>query len=202
MNENEIFCVVRKKKAYKDSWEATKEDKVCANKLNRVFDVGSPREILLTDITYLHCSFGTAYLSAVKDCITKEIIAFVIKDNMKIGLSLEVVSQLSKLHLHTDAYVHSDQGIHYTSKQFRNDLIRCGIGQSMSRRGKCIDNAPMESFFGHFKDEVDYEDCKNLEELIYKINEYMVYYNHQRKQWNLKKMTPVQYRYHLLEQTA
>ena len=121
---------------------------------------------------------------------------------MKIELSLDVVEQLSKLTLHPDVYIHSDQGIHYTSRLFRNQLIKNGIGQSMSRRGKCIDNAPMESFFGHFKDEVDYKDCKTLEELSHKINDYMVYYNHQRKQWNLKKMTPVQYRHHLLEYSA
>ncbi len=68
----------------------------------------------------------------------------------------------------------------------------------MSRKGNCLDNAPMESFFGHFKDEVDYKSCKTFEELKLKISEYMDYYNNERKQWTLKKMTPVEYRTHLL----
>jgi len=71
--------------------------------------------------------------------------------------------------------------------------------QSMSRKGNCIDNSPMESFFGHFKDDVDYKDCKTFEELNLLIEKYMQYYNYERYQWNLKKMTPVQYRNHLLE---
>lgn len=72
-----------------------------------------------------------------------------------------------------------------------------GLGQSMSRRDNCWDNAPQESFFGHFKDEVNFKICNNLEEVKREIAEYMEYYNNYRYQWNLKKMTPVQYRSHL-----
>ncbi len=68
----------------------------------------------------------------------------------------------------------------------------------MSRRGNCWDNAPMESFFGYMKDEVDIKKCKSLKELIKKLDKYMNYYNNYRYQWNLKKMTPVEYRNHLL----
>ncbi|HGP3997532.1 TPA: IS3 family transposase, partial [Enterococcus faecium] len=66
-----------------------------------------------------------------------------------------------------------------------------------SRRGNCWDNAPQESFFGHLKDEMDYKSAKTLEELKARINHYMVYCNNYRYQWNLKKMTLVQYRNHL-----
>ena len=65
--------------------------------------------------------------------------------------------------------------------------------QSMSKRGNCWDNAPQESFFGHFKDEADYRACSTLEQLCECVNEYLYYYNHERRQWNLKRMTPVQY---------
>ena len=68
----------------------------------------------------------------------------------------------------------------------------------MSRKGNCLDNAPMESFFGHFKDEVDATACKTVAELRGKIENYMEYYNSARYQWGLKKMTPEQYRSHLL----
>jgi len=70
--------------------------------------------------------------------------------------------------------------------------------QSMSRKGNCIDNAPMESFFGHFKDDVDYKNCKTYEELKTLVDEYMNYYNNERYQWGIQKMTPVEYRNHLL----
>ena len=68
----------------------------------------------------------------------------------------------------------------------------------MSRKGCCIDNAPTESFFGHFKDDVDYRSCKTFEELKEMVGSYIGYYNNDRQQWNLKKMTPVSYRNHLL----
>ncbi|CED93726.1 Transposase [Romboutsia ilealis] len=67
----------------------------------------------------------------------------------------------------------------------------------MSRRGNCWDNAPQESFFGHFKDEVILNNCSTLEQVRNEIDDYMDYYNNDRYQWNLNKMTPVQYRNHL-----
>jgi transposase InsO family protein len=63
----------------------------------------------------------------------------------------------------------------------------------------CWDNAPQESFFGHFKDETSIKPCETLEELKKEVKSYMTYYNHFRYQWNMKKMTPVQYRDHLLK---
>ena len=71
--------------------------------------------------------------------------------------------------------------------------------QSMSRKANCIDNAPVESFFGHFKDEVDYKNCKTFEELRQLIENYIHYYNHLRAQWDKNKMTPVEYRDRLLQ---
>ena len=67
----------------------------------------------------------------------------------------------------------------------------------MSRRGNCWDNAPQESFFGHFKDEANIKECQTLVALKKEIKKYMIYYNRYRYQWDLKKMTPVQYRNHL-----
>lgn len=68
----------------------------------------------------------------------------------------------------------------------------------MSLRGNGRDNAPQESFFGHMKDEVDFKNCKILDEIIQNVDDYIDYYNNYRYQWNLKKMTPKQYRNHLL----
>ncbi len=84
------------------------------------------------------------------------------------------------------------------SPEYIERVKKLGLVQSMSRKGNCLDNAPMESFFGHFKDEVDVADCKTFNELRAEIAKYMQYYNNERQQWNLKKMTPVEYRNHLL----
>ncbi|WP_044357889.1 IS3 family transposase, partial [Paenibacillus sp. E194] len=67
-----------------------------------------------------------------------------------------------------------------------------------SRKGNCWDNASMETFFGHMKDELNYKDCKSLKELRLRVNEYMTRYNSERYQWTLKKMTPDEFRSHLL----
>ena len=100
-------------------------------------------------------------------------------------------------HLAEDAFIHSDQGFHYTSPIYQALVKKMGLGQSMSRRGNCWDNAPQESFFGHFKDETNLKDCETLEEVKREIKSYMTYYNHYRGQWNLKKLPPAKYRQQL-----
>ena len=94
--------------------------------------------------------------------------------------------------------IHSDQGFHYTHPGYIELIKELKMVQSMSGKGSCIDNAPVESFFGHMKDELDYESCRSFEELRLAIDEYMRYYNYERKQWTKKRMTPVEYRNHLL----
>ncbi len=100
--------------------------------------------------------------------------------------------------LSKDAFIHSDQGVHYTSPKYQILLKKYKLGQSMSRRGNCWDNAPQESFFGHMKDEIDFKSCTSFDELFLLIDDYMNYYNHFRFQWGLKKLTPVQFRNQLL----
>ena len=76
-----------------------------------------------------------------------------------------------------------------------------GLGQSMSRRGNCWDNAPQESFFRHLKDETTIKDCETLEDVKREIKSYMMYYNHYCGQWNLKKLPPAKYRQQLQQVT-
>ena len=94
--------------------------------------------------------------------------------------------------------IHSDQGFHYTHPEYQSLVKAMQLTQSMSRRGNCLDNAPIESFFGHFKDDVDFKEASSLLELKIMVDEYMEHYNCRRKQWDLKKMTPAQYRSHLI----
>lgn len=202
MNKYEIVCPHRKSNPYKKIAKATKEHQVVPNKLNREFKQGTPGKVLLTDITYLpYNGKDMAYLSTVKDASTNEILAYHVSDHITLDIATKTIHKLmnnKKISLHSDAFIHSDQGSHYTSPRYQKLLKKYELGQSMSRRGNCWDNAPQESFFGHLKDEVDYKSCKTLKELKAKINHYMIYYNNYRYQWNLKRMTPIQYRNHLL----
>ena len=202
MRKYQIVCPYRRSNPYKKIAKATKEHQVVPNQLNREFKQGIPGKVLLTDITYLpYGNKAMAYLSTIKDGSTNELLAYHISDRITLDIATKTIDKLmsnKKMELHKDAFIHSDQGCHYTSPTYQKLLRKYGLGQSMSRRGNCWDNAPQESFFGHLKDEVDYESCQSLEELKVKIKQYMVYYNHSRYQWNLKKMTPIQYRNHLL----
>ena len=90
--------------------------------------------------------------------------------------------------------VHSDQGFHYTSSPYRNLLSHYGVTQSMSRRGNCLDNAPIESFFGHMKDELELKSCETYEDLQKHIDSFIYYYNNERPQWGLKGKTPAECR--------
>jgi len=202
MNKYGIVCPHRRPNPYKRIAKATKEHQVVPNKLNREFKQGVPGKVLLTDITYLPYNGNCmAYLSTIKDASTNELLAYHVSDRITLDIATQTIHKLmrnKKVTLHPKAFVHSDQGSHYTSPKYQKLLKKYGLGQSMSRRGNCWDNAPQESFFGHLKDEVDYRSCKTLKELKAKINHYMIYYNNYRYQWNLKKMTPAQYRNHLL----
>lgn len=101
-----------------------------------------------------------------------------------------------------NALIHSDQGFHYTNPEYIEKVKALEMMQSMSKKGNCIDNAPIESFFGHLKDDVDYKSCKTFEELKVLVENYIHYYNRERSQWDKNKMTPVEYRDHLLTLTT
>ncbi|MBU3092985.1 IS3 family transposase [Clostridium sp. CF011] len=88
--------------------------------------------------------------------------------------------------------------VDYSSKKYNEIISKMGLNPSMSRRGKCVDNAPIESLFGHMKDEVNFNILQTLEETVEIIDKYIYYYNNYRPQWTLKKMTPIEYRNHIL----
>lgn len=202
MKKYDIVCPIRKANPYKRILKATKEHRTVDNLLNREFKQNIPGKVLLTDITYLSYGKGKkAYLSTIKDGSTNEILAYNISDNLALDLVTDTIDKLLKnrrVKIVEGAFIHSDQGVHYTSRTFQKLLKSRKLGQSMSRRGNCWDNAPQESFFGHFKDEANIKSCKTLQQLKCEIKQYMTYYNNYRYQWGLKKMTPVQYRNHLL----
>jgi putative transposase len=203
MKKYNIICPIRKANPYRRMMKATQEHRVVPNLLNRQFKQDIPGKVLLTDITYLYYGKGQkAYLSTIKDGSTNEILAYNVSAHITMDLATDTLLKLKKnrnFRKAEDALIHSDQGTHYTHPNFQKLAKKLGLRQSMSRRGNCWDNAPQESFFGHFKDEAYIKPCTTLDELKHEIKQYMTYYNHYRYQWNLKKMTPVQYRDHLLK---
>lgn len=197
-----LVCPHRRANPYRRMAKATQEHRTLENKLQRDFRKGIPGLVLLTDITYLPYGHSqVAYLSTILDASSGELLAHNLSTTLHMPLVIETVDLLKKqkrLKLHKEAFIHSDQGGHYTSPIYQNLLKSKGLGQSMSRRGNCWDNAPQESFFGHMKDHVKSRNCKNFADLEHEIKRYIHYYNYYRYQWGLKKMTPVQYRNHLL----
>ena len=201
-NEYGLITKIRKRNPYKAMAKKTQEHLTCPNILDRKFEVLTPYKVYSTDITYLFYGNGQkAYLSAVKDLASKEIIAHSISRHIDMDLVWNTLAKTIEITPKSDLeslIIHSDQGFHYTNPFFIEKLKDLKITQSMSRKGNCLDNAPIESFFGHFKDELDYKTCDTFEELEKQVNDYIYDYNNKRYQWNLKKMTPVQYRDHLL----
>ena len=202
MNKYEIICPHRKANPYRKIAKATKEHRTVKNILNREFKQATPGKVLLTDITYLpYGNSKMAYLSTIKDSSTNEILAYHTSDRITLDIALNTIKKLVKTRrvtLTEDAFIHSDQGSHYTSPAFQKLLKKHKLSQSMSRRGNCWDNAPQESFFGHMKDEIDLKSCTTFKTVKKMISNYIKYYNNYRYQWDLKDMTPVQYRNHIL----
>ena len=180
------------------------ESRKCANELNMEFKTDKPDRKYSTDISYLPYRNGCAFLSATKDLATREIVAYNISDNLGLETGIkslrEKLAKMPKMK-REKLLIHSDQGFHYTNPTYMETLKEYGVKQSMSRKGSCLDNAPIESFFGHLKDEVEIRDCKSFEEVRERVSKFIEYYNNDRPQWTLKKMTPKEYRCHLLSKS-
>lgn len=197
MNKYGLKCPIRKANPYRRMAKAMKTNNVSENLVNREFQEHGPGMILLTDITYLFYNHGVkAYLSVILDACTKQVMAYVVSESLAVDFVLETVNILILNHgisIHSETIIHSDQGCHYTSISFRQLLKDENLRQSMSRRGNCWDNAPQESFFGHMKDEIHLNRCNNFSDLKHEIDDYMDYYNNDRYQWGLAKLSPNQY---------
>ena len=199
-NKYNLITRIRRRNPYKEIMKKTREHRTFGNILNRNFNQKNPRKAFCSDITYLPFNSRMAYLSTIKDIASREIVGWNLSRHLQMDLVFDTVKNMveNKNGLLKDILIHSDQGFHYTNPGYISKIRGLEMTQSMSRKGNCIDNAPMETFFGHFKDEVDYKNCKTFEELRELTAKYIDYYNNERRQWDLKKMTPVEYRNHLL----
>lgn len=196
MHKYGLLCPIRKANPYRRMAAALKTSNYADNLVKREFEQHGPRMILLTDITYLPYNDTFAYLSTIIDGFTKQVLSYVLSENLKVDFVLQTVEQLLENHgisLSKETIIHSDQGAHYSSCSFIEIVNNYNLRQSMSRRGNCWDNAPQESFFGHMKDEIDISKCVDFAEVKYKIDDWIQYYNDERYQWQLAKLSPNQY---------
>lgn len=194
-----LKCPIRKANPYRRMAKALATSNVAGNIVNREFKRAA-RKVLLTDITYLFFKDGKAkcYLSTILDAFTHEILAYKVSMSFKVDFVLATVEALIAEHgstLDNETIVHSDQGCHYTSYAFIEKLKDADFVQSMSRRGNCWDNAPQESFFGHMKDEIKdlILDCETFKDVVAQVDDWIDYYNKDRGQWELLKLTPSEY---------
>lgn len=197
MKKFNLVCPIRKANPYRRMAKALATSNVAPNIVKREFKQ-EPRKVLLTDITYLFFEGGKCYLSTILDAFTHEILAYQLSMSLKVDFVLDTVDQLVEQHgctLDNETIVHSDQGCHYTSYAFIQKLKDAEFVQSMSRRGNCWDNAPQESFFGHMKDDIRDEIAvySSFDDIKRKIDDWMDYYNNDRYQWELLKLSPVEY---------
>lgn len=207
MSEHRVLYLMRKygmrtnirrpsknRKAMKELMERNGKE----NLLMRRFKLHRPNEVRLTDVTYLDYGDGLrAYGSASIDPVTNRLICFVVSENNDLQLALDTLEAMDAYPAVNGGIIHSDQGILYFTDDFQSAVADRNLIQSMSRRGNCWDNAPQESFFGHFKDESGYKNCKTLDELLGKVQDYSVYYNEERRIHSRGKMTPAEYEAHL-----
>lgn len=192
---------IRIKNKYKTFNTNTHEHQTCPNLLERNFAQKHADKVYSIDITQIKYAKKNAYIAAVKDLCTKEIVAKQVSTKIDLNLTNTVIKKaLNKLTVASrrKLMVHSDQGVHFTHSSFRKILEKNGVKQSMSRRGNCLDNAPIETFFGILKDHLDLRSCRSIEKVKNEVTKKVNYYNYERPQLGLKKMPPSLYRRHLL----
>lgn len=201
MKLQKLFCKIRRKKPNYGNRYISKLERAFPNHLSQNFNIEKADNVYSGDVTEIRLrSSLKIYMYMVKGLRTKEIVSHNVSTSPDTSLVLnEFKKHLTSLPIKTlnTLIYHTDQGGVFMSDNHISLMKKFGVTQSMSRRGNCLDNSPIESFFGHMKDYVDFKSFKNLEEVIKGVNEYVDYYNYERPQWTLKKMTPVEYRSHL-----
>ncbi|AIM16030.1 transposase [Bacillus sp. X1(2014)] len=187
-----IQSVIRRKKT---RYRRSKPQHVAENILNREFTAEKPNEKWVTDVTeFKYGPSKKAYLSAILDLYDGSIISYVLGNSNNNKLVFETLDKaLIQL---DDEYplIHSDRGFQYTSHGFKRRIDKAGLTHSMSRVGRCIDNGPMESFWGTLKSEKYYlHKYETFEELSKDIDHYIYFYNNERFQEKLNGLSPVEY---------
>jgi transposase InsO family protein len=170
--------------------------KATPNLLERNFAAKAPNQKWVTDVTEFKIKGEKVYLSPILDLYNGEIISYEIADQPQISMVSAMLTKAFKQLKQTDRPIlHSDQGWQYQMGLYQQALHKQGITQSMSRKGNCLDNAVMESWFGIMKTEFFYQEkFESVQSFKAGLKDYIHYYNHDRIKQKLKGLSPVQYR--------
>ena len=192
MREEGCVCRIRRRRyaSYRG-----KVGKAAENVLNREFSADAPMTKLATDVTEFNVAGAKAYLSPVMDLFNNEIVAFSISRSPNMAQIDEMMGQLASLEFGESPLLHSDQGWQYQQISYQRKLEELGVVQSMSRKATCLDNACMEGFFGHMKDEFFRgRRWPSFEEFKRDLDAYVIHWNTRRRQVKLKGLTPEEFR--------
>ena len=194
-----LVCRIRRKKRF-NSYRG-EVGTVAPNRLNRDFAAAAPNQKWVTDVTEFAVHQNKLYLSPVMDLFDRQIIAYTVGISPTLALTNTALRHaLATLRPGEAPLVHSDQGFQYQHVSWRRLLEGVGSRQSMSRKGNCLDNAVIESFFGHLKDELFCtRTFESIEALTNAIHDYIHWFNHDRAHSTLEGLSPVQYRAQTLE---
>jgi len=194
MNKLEIYPLARRRRVYRQLEQVSAEH-TYPNRLGRDFHASAPNQKWVTDVTYIHTRQGWAYLAVIKDLFDGFIVAHHLSRDNSIGLVTRTI-QLAKQQERKleGVLLHSDQGSQYRSDPYHALVVASGITASMSRRGNCWDNAPMENFFGHLKEEAlrTYR-TPTFQQAQQIIEDYIQFFNYERIQLKTGQ-TPYQLR--------
>ncbi|WP_353893047.1 IS3 family transposase [Proteinivorax hydrogeniformans] len=181
----------------KKNYGKSKPQHVTENILKRNFKADKVNEKWVTDITEFKYGNNKAYLSAILDLYDNSIVSYVISHSNNNQLVFQTLDNALLKSPGATPLLHSDRGFQYTSNGFKQKIKAANITQSMSRAGNCLDNAPIESFFGKLKVEKYYLEgnYQTFKELKDAIDEYIHFYNHTRLQKKLSGLSPIEYRY-------
>jgi putative transposase len=169
---------------------------VADNLLNQQFTVSEPNKVWASDITYIPTDEGWLYLAGHKDLFNGEIVGYAMGERMTQNLVSESLLRALALKRPAKGLMHhSDRGTQYCSHEYRSILDQFDLRVSMSGKGNCFDNAPMESFWGTLKQELIYQrHYGSRREAIRDITEYIeIFYNRQRRQARLGFLSPAAY---------
>lgn len=188
-----LVCQVRRRKrvsTYRGEVGTT-----VPNRLNRVFTTTAPNQSWVTDVTEFRIGEERLYLSPVMDLFDRQIIAFSLDRASNLALTTTALRQaIATLPPGHHPLVHSDQGFQYQHRSWQALLAEVGATPSMSRKGTCLDNAVIESFFSHLKSELFLDQFTTIDALTTAIQDYLHWYNHDRTSSTLNGLSPVDYR--------
>lgn len=196
MKEQNLLCNKFHRKTRKYYSYKGEVGRIANNELNRNFKVDTPNKVWVTDVTEFKVGSDKLYLSPILDLYNSEIVSFSMSTRPTINFTNRSLNEaINKTPKPEDLIIHSDQGFHYQHHTWVKMLEENNIRQSMSRKGNCIDNSPMENFFAILKQEMYYgNEFRNIKNLKEEIIEYITWYNSERIKTKLKGLSPVQYR--------